>query len=95
MSSKKKIPKFRSEKEEREFWRTEDSTCYVDWSAASRRILPRLRPTLRSISIRLPDGFVSRLKVLANKRDVPYQSLMKMYLAEKLEEEERKVRQPA
>lgn len=90
--TKKKIPKFRSEQEEREFWRTTDSTAYVDWSKAAHEDLPNLKPTLRSISIRLPEGFIARLKVLANKRDVPYQSLMKVLLAEKLAEEERKAR---
>jgi predicted DNA binding CopG/RHH family protein len=83
----RKIPKFETEEQEREFWAKADSTEYVDWRQARRVRLPKLRPTTRVISIRLPETMIERLKVLANKRDVPYQSLLKMYVAEKLEEE--------
>ena len=84
---KKKIPKFRSEDKEREFWAKEDSAQYIDWSRAKRVILPNLKPSLKTISIRLPELMLSELKLLANKRDVPYQSLIKIFLAERLEQE--------
>ena len=83
----KKIPKFRSEAMERDFWVREDSSEYVDWSRAKRVILPNLKPSLKTISLRLPEHMLAELKLLANKRDVPYQSLIKIYLAERLEEE--------
>jgi predicted DNA binding CopG/RHH family protein len=90
---KKAIPKFKSEKEEFEFWSTKgagaDSTAFVDWSNAKRTKLPNLKPTLRTISVRLPVAMIEDLKVLANKRDVPYQSLLKVFLAERLEQERR------
>ncbi len=84
---KKKIPKFRSEDKEREFWAKEDSGQYIDWSRAKRVILPNLKPSLKTISIRLPELMLAELKLIANKRDVPYQSLIKIYLAERLEQE--------
>jgi len=87
MSRKKKVPKFRSEDQEREFWAKEDSTQYVDWSRARRVILPNLKPSVKTISLRLPEHMLAELKLLANKRDVPYQSLIKIFLAERLEEE--------
>jgi predicted DNA binding CopG/RHH family protein len=83
----RKLPKFESEDQERQFWATHDSTEYVNWRQGQRVKLPNLRPTTRVISIRLPETMIESLKVLANKRDVPYQSLLKMYVAEKLEEE--------
>jgi predicted DNA binding CopG/RHH family protein len=83
-STRKKIPKFSSEAEERAFWVREDSTDYVDWSKAGEATLPNLRPSLRTISIRLPESMIAELKRLANKRDVPYQSLLKVFLAERL-----------
>ena len=85
--NKRVIRKFTSEDEERDFWSSHDSTEYVDWRKAERVKLPNLRPTTRTISIRLPEAMIERLKVLANKRDVPYQSLLKIYVAEKIEEE--------
>lgn len=84
---KKKIPDFRSEDEEFEFWSKTDSTEYLDWSKAKRVKLPNLKPTLRTISIRLPVSMVEDLKILANQRDVPYQSLMKVFLAERVAQE--------
>jgi predicted DNA binding CopG/RHH family protein len=84
---KKKTPKFKSEEREREFWAKEDSVAYVDWSRARRVILPNLKPSLKTISLRLPEMMLAELKLLANKRDVPYQSLIKIFLAERLEEE--------
>jgi predicted DNA binding CopG/RHH family protein len=83
----KRIPKFRSEEQEREFWASADSTEYVDWSKARRAVLPNLKPTLRTISLRLPELMIAELKLLANKRDVPYQSLLKIFLAERIRQE--------
>jgi len=91
MSVTKKIPKFRSEAEEREFWATHDSTEFIDWDAAKKRKLSNLKPTLRTISLRLPSSMIEDLKVLANKRDVLYQSLLKLFLAERLDQERRRV----
>jgi predicted DNA binding CopG/RHH family protein len=88
-TKKKQIPEFRTEDEEREFWATHDSTEYIDWSKAEARKLPNLKPTLRTISLRLPVSMIEDLKVLANKRDVPYQSLLKVFLAERLNQERR------
>jgi predicted DNA binding CopG/RHH family protein len=85
--TKKQIPEFRSEEEERGFWATHDSTEFIDWSTAQKRKLPNLKPTLRTISLRLPSSIITDLKILANKRDVPYQSLLKVFLAERLEQE--------
>jgi len=84
---RKKIPTFKSEDEEREFWEKADSTEYLDWSRARRVLLPELKPTLRTISLRLPEFMIAELKTLANKRDVPYQSLLKMFLAERIRQE--------
>jgi len=85
--TKKNIPKFKTEEEEREFWATHDSSEYIDWSKSKTIILPKLKPTLKTISIRLPVTIIEELKLLANKRDVPYQSLLKIFLAERVEEE--------
>ena len=89
MSNKSKsIPQFSNEDEEREFWATHDSTEYIDWSKAERDpSFSRLKPSTRTVSIRLPESLIAALKTLANKRDVPYQSLMKIFLAEKVKEE--------
>lgn len=89
MNKKKlnKIPKFKSEKEEAAFWAKHDSTDYVDYAKAKRVLFPNLKPSTRTISIRLPQSLIDHLKQLANKRDVPYQSLIKMFLAEKVVEE--------
>ena len=84
---KKKVPRFVSEDAEREFWARADSTEYVDWRRAQSILPSGLRPTLRTISLRLPEQMLRELKLLANKRDIPYQSLLKMFLAERLEEE--------
>lgn len=82
----KKTPAFTSEKEEREFWQTHDSTEYVDWSKARKVIFPNLKPTTQSISLRLPLWMLQAIKNAANRQDVPYQSLIKVWLTEKLEE---------
>ena len=87
MAKKKKIPKSENEDAEREFWASHDSTDYIDWSTSKNIVMPNLKPTLKTISIRLPEIMIEELKLLANKRDVPYQSLMKMFLAEKVEQE--------
>src|SRR2546421_4091111 len=89
MSSKhKSIPQFKNEDEEREFWATHDSTEYIDWSKAEKSpSFSRLKPSTRTVSIRLPESLIASLKTLANKRDVPYQSLVKIFLAEKIKEE--------
>lgn len=87
MSKLKKVPKFKSEKEELEFWSTHDSADYIDYSKTKRALFPNLKPSTRTISIRLPESLIEHLKVLANKRDIPYQSLLKMFLVEKVEEE--------
>ena len=79
----KKLPSFRNESEERQFWETHDSSDYVDWDMAERVRLPNLKPTTKAISIRLPIGLLEQIKVAAHKRDVPYQSLIKVWLAEK------------
>jgi predicted DNA binding CopG/RHH family protein len=87
MRKLKKIPKFKNEEEEAEFWATHDSTEYVDYSKAKRIVFQNLKPSTKTISIRLPESLIEHLKVLANKRDVPYQSLLKIFLSEKVEEE--------
>jgi predicted DNA binding CopG/RHH family protein len=83
----KKIPKFKSEAAERRFWQTHDSTEYMDWSESEGTVMPKLKPSTRTISLRLPESMVEELKLLANKRDVPYQSLLKVFLAERIESE--------
>lgn len=83
----KRVPKFKSEDEERKFWATHDSTEHIDWKKAKRVVLPNLRPSLKTISLRLPESMLEELKLLANKKDVPYQSLLKVFLSEKIEEE--------
>ena len=80
----KRIPRLASEAVERRFWESHDSTSYVDWSRAVRAVLPSLKPTTRSISLRLPLRMLERIKAEANSRDVPYQSLIKVWLEEKL-----------
>ncbi|MGE5158112.1 MAG: BrnA antitoxin family protein [Gemmatimonas sp.] len=86
-AKRKQIPKFESEDQERAFWAEHDSSEFVDWGSAERKSFPKLRPTLRTISLRLPESMIGHLKVLANKRDIPYQSLLKQFLAERLENE--------
>ena len=83
----KQIPRFRNEDEEREFWSKNDSTDYVDWKKAQKGTFPNLKPSVKTISIRLPEMMLDQLRLLANKRDVPYQSLLKMFLAERIEAE--------
>ena len=81
---KNKPPNFKSEQEEREYWEKNDSADIVDWSKAQRVIFPKLKPSTTSISIRLPDNLLAHIKHAANKRDIPYQSLIKVWLSVKV-----------
>ena len=85
MNQLKPVPDFSSEAEERAFWESADSTDYLDWSKAEKVRLPNLKPSSTSISLRLPNALLERVKIAAHKRDVPYQSLIKLWLAEKLD----------
>jgi predicted DNA binding CopG/RHH family protein len=85
-TSKKKIPKFKTEDEERAFWAEESPLDYLDNKKAQKVTLPNLKPSTEVISLRLPTGLLSDIKLVANKNDIPYQSLMKMLLAEKIKE---------
>jgi predicted DNA binding CopG/RHH family protein len=83
----KTIPTFRSESEERHFWETHDTSRFVDWDKARVAAFPNLKPSTETISLRLPAALLAELKALANKRDVPYQSLLKVFLAERVDRE--------
>ena len=83
----REIPNFKSEDEEREFWAEENSTDYIDWNSAELKTLARLKPTTRTISLRISEAMLEKIRLAANKRDVPYQSLIKMFLKERLDEE--------
>lgn len=83
----KPLPRFKNEQEEARFWLTHDSTDYVDWAAGTQVAFPNLKPSTQTISLRLPLAMLNSLKVMANTRDVPYQSLMKMLLADALKRE--------
>ncbi len=87
MKHLKPIPEFKNEDEERDFWAIHDSTEYFDWSKAEEVIFPNLQPSTETISLRLPQYLLARIKQLANAKDVPYQSLMKIFLAERVEKE--------
>ncbi len=89
MSRTKRPTKFRSEAEERAYWETHDSSDQVDWSQARSVSLPSLKPSTRTISLRLPEALLDRIKIEANKRDVPYQSLIKAWLARDVENPDR------
>lgn len=86
MKKLKKIPEFKNEKQEREFWESHDSSEYLDLSKAERAVLPNLKPSTKTISLRLPEGLLDRIKVEANKRDMPYQSLIKVWLTKEIQE---------
>jgi len=90
MSKLKKIPEFKSEAEERAFWLTHDSTEYVDWSKAKLARFPNLKPSTKTISLRLPESLLDRIKIEANKRDMPYQSLIKAWLADEVNSSHRR-----
>ena len=83
----KPIPKFKNEDEERDFWAKADTSQYFDWNKAEPVVFPNLKRSTRSVSIRLTESLINYLKMLANKKDVPYQSLMKIFLAERVEKE--------
>jgi predicted DNA binding CopG/RHH family protein len=83
----KEVPQFDSEEEERAFWATHDSTEYVDWDEAETAVLPKLKPSTKTISLRLPEMMLNELRLIANKQDVPYQSLIKMFLKERIDQE--------
>jgi predicted DNA binding CopG/RHH family protein len=83
-TNKQPIPAFTSEAQERAYWETHDSTVHVDWSKAQKVKLPHLRPSTKTISLRLPQHLLDSIKIAANARDVPYQSLIKVWLQEKL-----------
>lgn len=85
----KPVPKFASHEEAGEFWMSHDTTEYLDWSKAQKVRFARLRPSTATISLRLPQAMLEALRVLANERDVPYQSLLKVYLAERIAQERR------
>ena len=85
--ARKAIPTFRSEAEERTFWETHDTNPFVDWGKARAAVFPNLKPSTETISLRLPTALLAELKALANKRDVPYQSLLKVFLAERVDRE--------
>ena len=89
MSNQKliKIPKFKNEDEERTFWAKNDSADFLDWNNARPAELNKLKPTVHSISLRLPDVLLGKLKILANKKDVPYQTLLKIYLSDRVTKE--------
>lgn len=87
MKKLKEIPKFKNEEEEREFWSRHDSTDYIDFSKGKKVIFPNLKPTSKSIPIRFPVSLLERLRYLANKRHIPYQSLLKVFLEERIEKE--------
>ena len=84
---KEKRRKFKTEDEEREFWSKNDSTDFIDWTKAKKAVLSNLKPSVKTISLRLPESMLEGLKLIANKRDIPYQSLIKVFLAERIEQE--------
>jgi predicted DNA binding CopG/RHH family protein len=87
MKKLKKIPSFKNEDDEREFWAKADSTEYVNWQKSKRVAFPNLKPSTKTISLRLPESMIEEIKALANKRDVPYQSLIKIILKERIDTE--------
>jgi predicted DNA binding CopG/RHH family protein len=86
-NARKPIPRFENEDQERDFWARHDVVDYFDWNKAVKASFPALRPSTRTISVRLPASLLDELKALANERDVPYQSLLKMFLAERIARE--------
>jgi len=83
----KDTPIFKSEDEERKFWAKEDSTNFIDWEAGEVSILPNLKPTTRTISLRMSESMLNQIRLIANQRDVPYQSLIKMFLKDRIKDE--------
>lgn len=91
----KPIPKFKNEDEEREFWSEQDSAEYLNWKSARRVLFPNLKPSTRAISLRLPEPLLDALRQMANERDVPYQSLIKIFLQERIEREMKSRQMPS
>ena len=89
----KKIPEFQSEEDERAFWASHDSSEYLDWSTAERTVFLNLKPSTKTISLRIPESMLDELRQLANKRDIPYQSLIKHFLRERIDQEYRTIPQ--
>ena len=87
MSKLKKIPVFKNEDEEREFWANKDSSEFVDWKKSEKVTFSKLKPSTKTISLRLPEFILDELKLIAHKRDVPYQSLIKMFLKDRIDQE--------
>ncbi len=92
MTKFKKTPRFKNEDEEREFWSVADSTEYIDYSKSKPIRLPKLKPSTKTISLRLPESVLEEIKIIANKKDVPYQSLIKVYLKERIDQEYKTLR---
>ncbi len=84
---KKQLPNFKNEEEEQDFWSENDSSEYLNWKSAERVLFPNLRPSTKAISLRLPESLLDALRQMANERDVPYQSLIKMFLQERIEQD--------
>ena len=87
MKKASKIPVFKNEEEERAFWSKNDSSGYVDWDVSEKVTFSNLKPTTKTISLRLPEYIIDELKVLAHKKDVPYQSLIKIFLKDRIDQE--------
>ena len=87
MKKLKEIPKFENEEDEREFWKSENSTEFIDWENAESIVLPNLKPTTTTISLRMSESMLNKIRLVANKRDVPYQSLIKIFLKERIDKE--------
>jgi predicted DNA binding CopG/RHH family protein len=87
MKKLKEIPKFENEDEERNFWANENSTEFIDWENSESTVLPNLKPTTTTISLRMSESMLNKIRLVANKRDVPYQSLIKIFLKERIDEE--------
>ena len=87
MKKARKIPVFKNDDEERTFWSNNDASDYVDWDASKKVIFSNLKPTTKTISLRLPEYIIDELKLLAHKKDVPYQSLIKIFLKDRIDQE--------
>lgn len=89
MKERKEIPNFENEADERDFWSSHDSTEFIDWDAAELVSLPKLKPTMKTVSLRLPEFIVNELQTIARKRDVSYQALIKVFIKERIDQEHR------
>ena len=88
---RKQIPELKNEESEREFWANNDSADYLEWGNAQQVVFPKLKPSTKTISLRLPESMLNEIRLLANKRDVPYQSLIKVFLQERIDAEMRRI----